>query len=394
MSSALPNNDEATIKKNLQQQAANNPRLAKVPEQFKSFFQAFETKEQRGGKMNLSGGRIRPEEERALQNAGVTNIDDLPLDIANKLKPSIVKSREELLEEIENGPSLQADDLKEMQYRDAPPELQKAFQDLLSQQEKIEKLKPIIIDSSRAAQPVPPAGVKSATVADLLPKSAPPPVAPSPVQQTQPAAAPLPIPAGLSATTSAPETPAAPVVNPPPAVCQRCAWPQSEPYPVKPTKADIETRIVSLGSVLQGGDGRFRKRYTLFGGTVTLDFRELTTEGHLIYQAENDIVMSDNSGKTQLAHLYSMDRIQFRRHCCGLERITKPGVTLEIPPLAMIVEQNGGDVKKALELLESYVREKCYGNESIMLAAGRSWMEFENLVVALWSDQSFYNGNP
>lgn len=367
-------------------EAAANPNLAEVPSEHRSFFQTFVNKDTGAPrKMNIAG-KARPEEVAALSKLGWDGVSDLPLDIAEKLS---LKSKEEVLREIEKSKGLTLDDLDEVEYEKAPDEMQQSFDSMLKKMDKM--VAPKIIDSGKKPTTVstsppatPPPSTLRKTVAELLGQTKPATAPPPPVLPPQVKEEPPQEPQQEMAQTKAPEI----------AVCKRCKWNQSQAYPVAPTPEDIQIRQLSLGSAIQGGDGRFRKAYKVFGGKITLHFRELTTEGNLIYQTEGSNAFSPDPSIAYGQQMFSIDRINFRRHCCGLERIEMPGKDIVIPPLLAWVKQFEGNVEMALRALDDFIRETCYINESVMMLAGRCWVEFEDLVTALWSDQSFYSGTP
>lgn len=379
------------IKRQRQEEAAANPSLKGVPFDKQRFFQAFAGPKGQSGKqgvMNLKG-KARPEELKALEKLNWDGESDIPVDLAEQLRASSgldFRSDEEVMEEMQNMPVLTLEkDLKEVPYTAAPDDKKKAFDDMLKRMEASvapKTIDPVIIDSSKKRQRTP---VLSSTPPEppSLPKTKP--LAEIRVQQ-----------AATTITPPVVEEKTKPVeteTNKPPQLCKRCKWNQDLPYPANPTEEDITNRIISIASVTQGGDGRFRKTYSIFKNTITLHFRELTTEGDIIYKAEGAKTLSADTNIAYAQQLFSVDRMNFRRHCCGLEAIESPAGKITIPSLQELIKQYGSP-EEALSLLEAFVREKCYSSESVLLAAGRCWVEFENLVTALWSDQSFYNGTP
>ena len=95
----------------------------------------------------------------------------------------------------------------------------------------------------------------------------------------------------------------------------------------------------------------------------------------------------------QLEQLFSIDRIQFRRMCCGLESIQRPGYSMNVPTLKECIVQKGGDQEAALTMLEDYVQNEAFDGESMKMAAAQKWLEFDDVVNNLWQDQSFYEGS-
>jgi hypothetical protein len=406
----MSTSDEAVFKQGRAAEAFSNPALAGVPDKHKSFFQTFTGKPKtQPSRMNITG-KVRPEEEAKLRQLGWDGVSDLPANLASMLN---MKSEEEVLAEMAKGKRLTLEDVEVVPYEQAAKEHKENFDNMVARLEAMEGPKPVFINS-KATPPVAqaparthpavttevvqpmvyngpppnltqPAPVKSKTVAELLAETRPPapPTTSAPsIQPDQPDPATAP-------KTAASQTG---VATEAPAICPRCKLDQSLPYPVMPTQLDIQNRIIAFGSAAQGGDGRFRKSYPVFGGAITLSFRELTTEGDRIYRTEGSNAVSSDPQIARLQQVFSLDRIMFRRHCCGLEAIETPAKKIEIPPLESWIANSKGDVEAALQDLEKFVREQCYNNESLQMLAGRCWEEFELLVRALWSDQSFYNG--
>lgn len=401
MSNELRPMTEAEIRadmlKTLGGQAETNPALQKVPPAFQRFFQGMAGKNKsQEGVIDLSGGGARPEELKVLLAEGWDGKSPLPSNIAEireKQKSMAGASKEALLQKMEQQGSLSiADDLEINDFADASPAQQQSIQDMVNAANSNKF--PKIIDTRNvplrpaAAQPPPPPpaakplpekigvpGVTKNTVASLM---------------AQAAAKAEPVPEKVEEAGAPPE-PVTEAMKP--HVCPRCSLALDKPYIVQPTDEDIRNRILSIMSVVRGGDGRFRKTYSMYGGQVIITFRELKDEGSIIYNDEAKITLSDDPDKKTLQNMYRMDRINFRRHCCSIERIVLGGERVfDLPTLDEWIKQCGGDAGKALSDLEVVVRTLVYPSESILMAAGTPWAQFEELLTALYLNQNFYNG--
>jgi hypothetical protein len=434
--------------------ADNNAKLQSIPRKFRSLLQAFD--KVGGGDattMDISKN-ARPEEIAALTAHGWDGKSPLPVDVARQLE--LIKQRkaelkdklgvdvsteEEALARLEARESLSVDnlDITPIEAVEDPEVLssiehiqsdqsQQVFADILApgNKERLasivaqveKKVSPVVYDSRQQQSPAPalppqptmaaPVATKppliqpkiNRTVAPPLPtapvRSAPvqPPVRPAP---SPAAAAPLPVqpPPATTAETSSGKTE--------PTTCPRCHLDLRQKLTIEPTKEDVSTRILSFGSKIQGGDGRFRKTYSIFG-TFQLTFRELlASELKYIWQAETSPIYSQvRAGQENAAAMILVDRINLRRHLCGLEKVvnTKDGTTVEMAPLQLWIDQAHTDpniaaedaVETALQRMEDYARTSCYGVESVMMASGRAFNHFEEIVAALWNNQDFYEG--
>lgn len=453
--------DEAAMKEEFKAQraaeAATNPRLQNVPAKFRSLLQAFD-KAGGGGSATMDISKTaRPEEIEALTSNGWDGKSPLPIDVARQLKlveqnkDEIAKklkvdvaTTEETLAKLENQQSLSIDDLEitPLEQVDDPQVLssidhiqsdqsQQEFAGILApgNRERLaaivaqaeRKVAPVVYDSSKQpANPAPAPAAAAQPVAPVPPainrpvppvvqpkinRATPPPLPTTPIRtMTQP-------PAGSSTVTPPPMKTTAPAATaeqvaetPAPAtatiVCPRCHLDLKKKFTIEPTKEDIATRTLSFGSKIQGGDGRFRKTYSIFG-TFQLTFRELlASELKHIWAAETTPIYSQvRAGQEQAAAMILVDRVNLRRHLCGLEKIvnTTDNRAVEMPPLQLWIEQAEQEqvefpVETALQRMEDYARTTCYGVESVMMAAGRAFNHFEEVVSVLWNNQDFYEG--
>ena len=390
----LPESDaEAVFNKLVQGSAVPSETLANVPEKYRKFFTmalAAQSRKSETGKMDLTKN-ARPEELEFLKKANIP-LNEVPADIAKSLEQyGFYPDEESQLAAMKNKKPLDVSSIKEVSLEEVDDKTKKEVLDML---EKFKANQGVpIIDTSKlplpgqtgkATQPVNSPADPNQFFSQLKEK-------PAEVQQPPSAtpAAPLPPPAPAASSTM---TPTPPVNN----ICKCCSWDNNNEYPVNPDKEDITNRLISIASATQGGDGRFRKTYRLFGGRLEVSFREiLNSEGRQIYLCEQGKVAAgnDQSEAAQLGRLFSLDRIQNRRFCCGVEKIVRPGFSVVIPPLSEWIKQHNGDADKALDELENYVRDKGFVAESNLLAAVQKWLGFEQLVIKLWRDQSFYNGS-
>lgn len=430
--------------------AAANPALKTVPNRYKSFAQAFVGKVAVEAPTIDLANRARPEELAFWKEHGWDGVSPLPADAAQKMaalkaqRGQIAReigvdiaTKEELLAKLEQSKSVSVDDLTITPIEDIDTETPEGFR-------VIEGIEHIQSDDSQSvfAQITSPDnkeklhrimaevdGQVSPKVYDSRNKpkavTAPPPLPTAPTRELPPAHKPVPappvkpqLPPTRQQVPVPPPPPPPPVATatPPPAgnppnqttgdnkliICPRCKLDLDKPYLVKPEQKDVEIRQLSIGQRIQGGDGRFRRIYSLFGGQIILEFRELlASETKLIWDAEaSPLYKPTQPGLEAVAFNFSVDRVVTRRHFCGLEACTYKGQErVELPPIAdwvsMANEREEGDpVNAAFAALEAYVRANCYGTESVLMAAGRAWNHFEDLVTALWNDQTFYSGTP
>lgn len=388
----LPESDAEAVFNKLVQGAAVDPdQLSNVPEKYRKFFTmalAAQSRKSETGKMDLTKN-ARPEELEFLKKVNIP-LDEVPADLAKSLEQyGFYPDEASQLEAMKNKKPLDVSSIKEIPLEEADEKTQK---DMLEMLEKFKAGQGVpIIDTSKfplpekigkATQPVNSPANPDQFFSQMKEKPAEVPQQPP----AAPAAAPAP-PAQPAATTMT-----TPVSN----ICKCCSWDNNNEYPANPDKEDITNRLISIASATQGGDGRFRKTYRLFGGRLEVGFREiLNSEGRQIYLCEQGKVAAgnDQSEAAQMGRLFSLDRIQNRRFCCGVEKIVRPGFSVVIPPLADWIKQHDGDADKALDALENYVRDQGFVAESNLLSAVQKWLEFEQLVIKLWRDQSFYNGS-
>lgn len=371
---------EAELARMMGKRAAASPNLSRVPEKHRNFFAAMMgSKNQEPEVMDLSEGRARPEELKALKAGGWDGVSPLPANIAELKK--LVPSKEDRLADLEDMESPSDKGVEITPFEKAPSDQQKAFVDMAKAWQNMTVPTPKIIDS-RKPQPAPesaPAPKKDNPVARLL----------APVQPPTP-----PPPAAESKAEPTKEVPAEPPLAPKLAACPRCSCDLSKEYKIQPTDDDLRMRIATIQASVMGGDGRFRKAYPIFNGAIVVTFRELKDEGHIIYNVEGDITLSNDPEKAVLQRMFSMDRISFRRHCCSIDRVTVGEKTIEVPQLSYWIDNCDGDTARALAELESFVRGKLYANESVLMASGQAWSDFEALINVMWANQSFYKGTP
>lgn len=379
--------------KKISEGAVSAEELQNIPEQHRNFFTmalGAVRKHNPAGKMNLLG-KARPEEIEALNKANIS-LEEVPEDVAKFLQSKGYHTDEASQLEAMSKHNLDINTLKSVNLENATSEQKQEFNEMLNRwnQDNI-----TIIDSAKPAEKKPAAAPLPPPPAPLPPPSPKaPPVASSNAffeQLNQPAA---PLPPAPPPVGKPVEKKEAPVIEAVAHICKKCSWDNNKEYPAAPTQSDIDSRIISIASAAQGGDGRFRKDYSLFQNQIKLTFRELTTEGETIYNCEQGRVMQfANAHVTEATQWFSLNRIQLRRFHCGLEKVSRPGFSVEIPPLESWILQYGGDAEKALTELTNYIQTTVLPVETMKLGVSNLWLEFEDLVQKLWRDQSFYKGS-
>jgi hypothetical protein len=400
--------------KKISEGAVSAEELQNIPEQHRNFFTmalGAVRKHNPAGKMNLLG-KARPEEIEALNKANIS-LEEVPEDVAKFLQSKGYHTDEASQLEAMSKHNLDINTLKSVNLENATSEQKQEFNEMLNRwnQDNI-----TIIDSAKPAEKKVAPPVARPTTAAPTPTPAPQPVpaaghagffshldkpdAPFPIPQSLPDSH-----AGFFTQLDQPAAPLppapppvekkeAPVIEAVAHICKKCSWDNNKEYPATPTQSDIDSRIISIASAAQGGDGRFRKDYSLFQNQIKLTFRELTTEGETIYNCEQGRVMQfANAHVTEATQWFSLNRIQLRRFHCGLEKVSRPGFSVEIPPLESWILQYGGDAEKALTELTNYIQTTVLPVETMKLGVSNLWLEFEDLVQKLWRDQSFYKGS-
>lgn len=400
--SQLSEKEHEHLLKMIAESSVSAAELKDIPDQYKNFFTlalGSVRKKSASGKMSLVG-KARPEEIEALNKANIP-LDEVPEDVSRFLQSQGFHTSEESQLAAMSEHNLDIETLKGVSLENATEAQKREFDEMLSRwnQENI-----TIIDS--AAKSSPTAKLAPTPAARKVEPTLPPPVPPAPPPAKKTAAinqdffsqvaqtakvAPPPAPPPPAAEEKKEVAPAIEAVA---HICKKCSWNNQQEYPAQPTKSDIDNRLISIASTVQGGDGRFRKEYSLFEGTIKVRFRELTTEGNTIYNCEQSRVMTfANEAATTAAQWFSLNRIQLRRFHCGLEAVERPGFTIEIPPLEHWIQRHDGDAEAALTELTDYVQNVALPIESLKLSVSNLWLEFEDLVQKLWRDQSFYKGS-
>lgn len=409
--SVLSAEEHQHLLKKIADGAVSAEELAGIPDQHKNFFTmalGAVRKHNPAGKMSLIG-KARPEEIEALNKANIP-LDEVPADVAKYLKSQGYHTDEASQMAAMSEHNLDINTLKSVNLENATAAQQREYNEMLARwnQENItiidsakpveKKVVPPVAKPAPAPQPVPAANhagffshLDKPDALFPVPQSLPDSHAGFFTQLDKPAAPPPPPPPAKVEEKKTAEAPAIAAVA---HICKKCSWNNQQDYPVQPTQNDIDRRLISISSVVQGGDGRFRKDYSLFENQIQFTFRELTNEGDIIYNCEQGKVLKfANDHATEVSRWFSLNRIQLRRFHCGLESLSRPGFSIKIPPLESWIIRYEGDAEAALTALTDYIQNTVLPVETMKLGVSNLWLEFEDLVQKLWRDQSFYKGS-
>jgi hypothetical protein len=175
-----------------------------------------------------------------------------------------------------------------------------------------------------------------------------------------------------------------------PSPCEHCGWDPSLTDNTKPTKRD---KYDFLASVL--GGTRFYKELDLFGESVTVVFRTLTTE-------EADIALQQTSfdhrdGKVpdqgEFFRVYTNYRLAM-----SIEKLSTPGDAQIVPSIEDVEWDSplmSEDPQTPLPTLETWINENILKSESMRRVIGMEHQRFQRLVEKMEArvdDADFWKG--
>lgn len=193
------------------------------------------------------------------------------------------------------------------------------------------------------------------------------------------------------AENAAAQLPAVETVNPALVVfCPRCGWDLRQKFDVVPTDRDKEDFLATLL-----GGARFKKKYDLFGGRISVTFRSLLAEENkLIYR---QLVLDQQKNKVATEAEWFVQMMDYRL-ACSLETVTdKSGkVVASIPTLDELKFEPNKDEPLATPLpTQLELINKTMAQEATRRLVGTHLRQFQRLVEGLEAmalEPSFWNG--
>jgi hypothetical protein len=157
-----------------------------------------------------------------------------------------------------------------------------------------------------------------------------------------------------------------------------------------------EQKYGYLAMLLGGAEARFRETFSLFGGIVTVTFRNLAwTDGNLAQEQ----LRVDHERIPLAGELTYINRITQYRMALALEQVTFRGAGITTVPLATATDDDKRMARLpnavVLPELVHWIRDKVLVSESLNYAVLSAFQEFQRLVEALSEkaeDPDFWKG--
>lgn len=175
--------------------------------------------------------------------------------------------------------------------------------------------------------------------------------------------------------------------------CQRCSWPLSVPFEMKPTDEDKQGFMAAIL-----GLGRFEKKYELLGGNLEVYFRSLTTDETTMVQSQLGAMV--RAGESIGDVEFWANLMEFRLVLSLSKLKIGDNVIYTAKPIAdWEKEHPPAETDKVLPTpiprLRDFLYEKCVTQEPLRRILGQTHQEFQRLVEALefmTNDSDFWKG--